>query len=201
MSPIICEKLKSTPGKVSSISCDSSAVSDSFVIPRGHSSYERRGAKISTLLKPVTSVPSSGRPTCDTADSTTLWVRFWSVHGPLLGQPRTIARMRFAYSAAFSREIEVGRVARIQRLPSSSFGIVSEPSPRAAKPAPARPAATTTTVTRGKRAPNATSGWYARLIPRMTRPSRSSSLARRSLVASAGASVSERTIAPPMASA
>ena len=93
LSLIICEKLKTTPGKAACSSADSSSVSLSLVRPRGHSSKGASGAKSSMFWKPATSVPSSGRPSCETTVSTSLCFRVASSHGPLAswGQPR---RMR-----------------------------------------------------------------------------------------------------------
>ncbi len=44
------------------------------------------------------------------------------------GWPRKISRMRLTYLLDCSSEIEIGRVARTQRLPSSSLGMNSLPS-------------------------------------------------------------------------
>ncbi len=47
LSEIICEKPKVTPGKAAASSAESSSVSFSLVIPRGHSSKGFKGAKSS----------------------------------------------------------------------------------------------------------------------------------------------------------
>ena len=83
--------------------------------PRGHSPNGFSGANSSMLLKPATSVPSSGRPSCETTVSTS-------------GCALRISRMRPTRRADSSSEIDFGSVARIQKFPSSSFGMYSEPS-------------------------------------------------------------------------
>src|SRR5229473_3230811 len=65
-----CEKLNSTPGNLS-CSCPSNcAVSSSLSCVPGHSLTGFNGAKNSALNKHAASVPSSGRPCCDTTAST-----------------------------------------------------------------------------------------------------------------------------------
>jgi hypothetical protein len=70
LSRIICEKLKTTPGNSRRSSASSCSVSFSLVNPMGQLSNGLSGAKISMLLKPLTSVPSSGRPSWETVVST-----------------------------------------------------------------------------------------------------------------------------------
>ena len=79
-----------------------------------HSSIGFKGAPISRLKKPVTSVPSSGRPSCEITRLTS-------------GTEATSSRSWGAILAALSSETVRGRVARIQRYPSSSGGMNSPP--------------------------------------------------------------------------
>ena len=103
-----------TPGKTLANSLVTSSVSFSLVSPRGHSSKGFSGAKSSMLLKPATSVPSSGRPSCETTDTTSGWFL-------------RMLRMRPTCVADSDKEIDIGKVARIQKLPSSSLGMNSPP--------------------------------------------------------------------------
>ena len=81
-----------------------------------HSSIGLSGALNSRLKKLVTSVPSSGRPTCDIT--------------PLISGIEAItSRSRGAIREAASSETVRGRRARIQRFPSSSCGMNSPPRP------------------------------------------------------------------------
>ena len=129
LSEIIWEKLKTTPGKAAFISSESWSVSPSLVTPLGHSSNGLSGAKSSMLLKPAESVPSSGRPSWETTVSTSGFLAFFSSHSTFgsSGQPRRMARMRPTYLADWSSEMLVGKLARIQKLPSSSLGMNSPP--------------------------------------------------------------------------
>ena len=122
LSLIICEKLKPTPGKVSCSSLESSSVRLSLVTPRGHSSKGASGAKSSMFWKPATSVPSSG-PTELRDDRQHLLVlaRLLVARRPPSGQPRRMARIWPTYLDDCSSEMEMGSVARIQKLPSSSL--------------------------------------------------------------------------------
>ena len=86
------------------------------VIPSRHSSIGRSGTLNSRLKKLVTSVPSSGRPTWDMTPRTS-------------GTEAMTSRSLGAIRAASSRETVRGIRARIQRLPSSSSGMNSAPSP------------------------------------------------------------------------
>ena len=65
-----CEKLNSTPGNLSCNCASSCAVSSSLLRVPGHSLDGFNGAKNSALNRPAASVPSSGRPCCETTDST-----------------------------------------------------------------------------------------------------------------------------------
>src|SRR5204862_4231603 len=65
-----CEKLNSTPGNFSCSCVRSCAVSSSFSWVPGHWLTGLSGAKNSALNRPAASVPASGRPCCDTTDST-----------------------------------------------------------------------------------------------------------------------------------
>src|ERR1700709_640702 len=65
-----CEKLNSTPGNLSCNCLSNSAVSSSLSWVPGHWPPGWSGAKNSALNRPAASVPSSGRPCCDTTDST-----------------------------------------------------------------------------------------------------------------------------------
>ena len=85
-------------------------------MPSRHSSIGRNGTLNSRLKKLVTSVPSSGRPTCDMTPRTS-------------GTEAMTSRRRGAMRAASSRETVRGMRALIQRLPSSSSGMNSPPSP------------------------------------------------------------------------
>ena len=70
LSSMYCEKLKSTPGN-SSLSCFViCSVSRSLSTPAGQVSNGFSGTKNSALKKPVASVPSSGRPCCETTVTT-----------------------------------------------------------------------------------------------------------------------------------
>src|SRR5262249_1264104 len=115
LSEMYCEKLKFTPGSAAANSSATSSVSFAFVNPCGHSSKGFSGANSSTLLKPATSVPSSGRPSCDTTDTTWEWAF-------------KMLRILPTWAADSDSEIDIGNVARIQKLPSSSFGMNSPPS-------------------------------------------------------------------------
>src|ERR1700760_1833530 len=66
------------------------------------------------LKKPETSVPSSGRPSCDTTVTISLC-------------ERKMERILPTYFDDCSSEIDCGSVARIQKLPSSSLGMNSPP--------------------------------------------------------------------------
>ncbi len=66
LSEIICENPNTTPGNAPCSSSETCSVSFSLVSPRGHSPNGFSGAKSSMLKKPETSVPSSGRPSCET---------------------------------------------------------------------------------------------------------------------------------------
>ena len=70
LSSMYWEKLKSTPGKSSCNLLVISSVSLSLSTPAGHVSNGFSGTKNSALKKPVASVPSSGRPCCDTTVTT-----------------------------------------------------------------------------------------------------------------------------------
>ena len=76
-----------------------------------------RGALNSMLKKLVTSVPSSGRPTCD-------------ITPRISGTEAITSRSRGAIREAASSETVRGRIARIQRFPSSSCGMNSPPRRR-----------------------------------------------------------------------
>src|SRR5438034_8663562 len=65
-----CEKLNSTPGNLSCNCASSCAVNSSLSRVPGHSLLGFKGAKNSALKRPAASVPSSGRPCCDTTDYT-----------------------------------------------------------------------------------------------------------------------------------
>ncbi len=67
LSAITCEKLKTTPGNADRSAVESSSVSLSFVIPLRHtgSRLERREELDVVEARPA-SVPSSGRPSCET---------------------------------------------------------------------------------------------------------------------------------------
>src|SRR5499433_2802834 len=65
-----CEKLKLTPGNWASSVSLTSSMSFSLLTPLRHSFAGLSGAKNSALKKPVASVPSSGRPFCDTTVTT-----------------------------------------------------------------------------------------------------------------------------------
>ncbi len=86
-------------------------------MPDGQLSNGLSGTKNSALKKPVASVPSSGLPCCDTTVM---------VSGELL----MIRRISLTGASPASSEMEVGMVARIHKLPSSSFGKNSRPSER-----------------------------------------------------------------------
>ena len=60
------EKLKSTPGKFCSNASVMDWVSFSLSMPAGQVSKGFSGTKNSALKNPVASVPSSGRPCCET---------------------------------------------------------------------------------------------------------------------------------------
>ncbi len=127
MSRINCEKLKLTDGNSLNFSISSSWISSRVILrvqiswPKNligfsrHCSIGISGALNSRLKKLVTSVPSSGRPTCDIT--------------PLISgiEPIT-SRSRGAIRAASSSVTVRGRKARIQRFPSSSGGMNSPPS-------------------------------------------------------------------------
>mmetsp|Transcript_5519 Transcript_5519/g.13316 ORF Transcript_5519/g.13316 Transcript_5519/m.13316 type:complete len:204 (-) Transcript_5519:6144-6755(-) len=115
LSWMYCEKLKTTPGNSRVSSPCSSFTSCSLVRPGGHSSRGLSGANSSTLLKPEASLPSSGRPCCDTTVNTS-------------GKPWMILRIRLAIWVPASSEMVGGMDARIHRLPSSSAGRNSLPS-------------------------------------------------------------------------
>ncbi len=66
LSWMYCEKLKSTPGNWSCSWALICWVSLSLVRPCGQSDCGFNGTKNSALKKPVASVPSSGRPCCET---------------------------------------------------------------------------------------------------------------------------------------
>ena len=79
-----------------------------------HCSIGISGALNSRLKKLVTSVPSSGRPTCD-------------ITPRISGTEAITSRSRGASRAASSSVTVRGRIARIQRFPSSSGGMNSPP--------------------------------------------------------------------------
>ena len=66
LSSMYCEKLKTTPGSSLLNSVWISSVSFSLVRPRGHSSKGLSGANNSTFENGEASLPSSGRPCCET---------------------------------------------------------------------------------------------------------------------------------------
>ena len=77
LSRMYCEKLKLIPGNFLNFSISSFSMSSRLIVwsqslwPKSmnglfrHSSIGFKGAPISRLKKPVTSVPSSGRPSCE----------------------------------------------------------------------------------------------------------------------------------------
>ena len=81
-----------------------------------HCSMGFSGALNSRLKKLVTSVPSSGRPT-------------WDITPRISGIEAIVSRSFGAILDALSNETVRGRIARIQRFPSSSCGMNSPPSP------------------------------------------------------------------------
>ena len=95
LSEMTCEKLNTTPGKARARSRCMSSVSDALVTPGRHCELGSKGASSSMFWKPDTSVPSSGRPSCDI----TLWISgrllFSNGQSPASspGQPSTMARM------------------------------------------------------------------------------------------------------------
>ena len=109
------EKLKSIPGNSLANRSDRIFVSWSLSRPCFQVSKGFRGTKSSMLFGPLTSVPSSGRPTWETTVSTS-------------GRSRRMSRMRRTYCVDCGSETDRGSVARIQKLPSSSFGMNSRPT-------------------------------------------------------------------------
>src|SRR3954462_6520440 len=103
-----CEKLNSTPGNFSCNCANNCAVSSSLSCASDHSLTGLSGAKNSALNRPAASVPSSGRPCWETTASTS-------------DRPRISLRMPLTYELPSCSEMVCGKVARIQRLPSSSL--------------------------------------------------------------------------------
>src|SRR5208283_1308927 len=133
LSWMYCEKLNSTPGNCCPSASVMSCVSLSLSTPTGQVSKGFSGTKNSALKKPVASVPSSGRPCCDTTDCTS---------GYLL----ISTRMRLTYPSLSSSDTDWGNVARTHRFPSSSEGRNSRPSERTAKTANSESSATAAKV-------------------------------------------------------
>src|SRR6187397_2166333 len=92
-----CEKLNSTPGNFSCNCASNCAVSSSLSWVLGHSLAGFNGAKNSALNRPAASVPSSGRPCCDTTDSTS-------------GRARITLRISYAVFCLKKKKIDGGRV-------------------------------------------------------------------------------------------
>ena len=93
----------------------------SLVSPAGHSSNGFSGTKNSALKNPAASLPSSGRPCCETTVMTSGW-------------RSRISRIRLTIGMPASSEMVGGIDARIHRLPSSSVGRNSLPSREPRKP-------------------------------------------------------------------
>ena len=114
LSWITCEKLKVTPG-IFANTTSMSSMSLSFVVISGrHFLRGFRFTRNSALKKLVGSVPSSGRPNCETTRLTS-------------GTRSKIVRTSVANRLACSNEMSTGIVARTQRLPSSRAGMNSPP--------------------------------------------------------------------------
>jgi hypothetical protein len=120
LSRMFWEKSQSTPGNSRFRSAFMSTTSSALVRGRpylaitGHCSAGLSGTNVSMFEYVVESVPSSGRPSCGQASSTSGY------------RDRTSATVRLR-ALASSNEIFTGKTPRIQRLPSSSSGMNSRP--------------------------------------------------------------------------
>src|SRR5262245_41537857 len=115
LSWMYCEKLRPIPANSFENSACNFLMSVSLVSPAGHCSNGLSDANSSKLLKPAASLPSSGRPCCETTVITS-------------GCVSRISRSLFVTGMPASSDIVGGIVTRIQRLPSSRCGRNSVPS-------------------------------------------------------------------------
>ena len=133
LSWITCEKLVGRPGMAASLP-DMLSTRASLLAKR-HSSWGLRSTRISMLLGPFGSVPSSGRPT-------------WVITAFTSGYSSRVARTFCSMLLVLPRPDDWGRLMVSQMLPSSSLGRNSEPSSGASARATARQAPEAITVRR-----------------------------------------------------
>src|SRR6185369_10280910 len=137
LSLIGCEKLKRTPG-ISVSDARIASTRPSLSSPGRHSAFGFRRTKVSLMLTPSSSVPSSGRP-CS--------LSVFSTSGKASSRLRTSVRT----ACPSASEMLGGISTKITRSPSSSSRRNSVPS-RVAPPATTASSASATTVTIRRRA-------------------------------------------------
>ena len=139
LSLMICEKLKTTPGKAS-VELLVQLVGQLVLRHAARPLVERleRREELDVVeagdVGPVVGAPElrdDGQRPRGASGASSSQATFGSV-----GQPRRMRRIRPTYFADCSSEIDIGSVARIQKLPSSSLGMNSPPRQRKEHDAP-----------------------------------------------------------------